>query len=266
MKKSNTNDVATHGNGSTNKTNQKQSRKGGKHEVNLRKNGFLNFQIGLIVAMLMVYIGLEASFRMTSGEIPDHKEEMLPPLEYYSELQNFKVEEVKQEVVVSKKKLVDPKIKIVENDVAEAELLKDVIEVPKDSEGDLDVGSINYIAPVEPISKVPFHVIEDVPIFPGCEKVGKDERRACFQKKIQKHVKKNIKYPEAEQELGIKGKVHLVFTIDVDGTITHVEMSGPSKGLEKEAERVIKKLPQMIPGKQRGTPVKVLFSLPIIFK
>lgn len=46
---------------------------------------------------------------------------------------------------------------------------------------------------------VPFAVIEDVPIFPGCEKVAKSERRNCFQEQMNKHIRKNFRYPEIAQ-------------------------------------------------------------------
>ena len=54
---------------------------------------------------------------------------------------------------------------------------------------------------------VPFAIIEDVPLFPGCERVPKSERRSCFQTQIQKHIAKNFRYPEIAQEMGIQGRV-----------------------------------------------------------
>ena len=113
---------------------------------------------------------------------------------------------------------------------------------------------------------VPFAVIEDVPIFPGCEKVSKSERRNCFQEKINKHIRKNFRYPEIAQEMGIQGRVYVNFIIAKDGQITNIRMRGPDKNLEKEAQRIIAKLPNMIPGKQRGRPVRVPFSIPITFR
>ena len=113
---------------------------------------------------------------------------------------------------------------------------------------------------------VPFAVIEDVPIFPGCENVSKEERRNCFQKQINKHIKRNFRYPEIAQELGIQGRVFVNFIIGKDGSITNIKMRGPDKNLEKEAKRIISKLPKMTPGKQRGRPVRVPFSIPIIFR
>ena len=113
---------------------------------------------------------------------------------------------------------------------------------------------------------VPFAVIEDVPIYPGCERVKKSERRNCFQEQINKHIRKNFRYPDIAQEMGIQGRVYVSFIINKDGTIGSVRMRGPDKNLEKEAARIINKLPRMTPGKQRGRPVRVPFSIPITFK
>jgi protein TonB len=113
---------------------------------------------------------------------------------------------------------------------------------------------------------VPFAIIEDVPLFPGCERVAKSKRRDCFQEKIQQHIRKNFRYPEIAQEMGIQGRVFVQFTISKDGSITGIRTRGPDKNLEKEADRIISKLPKMTPGKQRGRPVRVPFSVPITFK
>ena len=113
---------------------------------------------------------------------------------------------------------------------------------------------------------VPFAVIEDVPIFPGCEKVAKSERRKCFQEQMNKHIRKNFRYPEIAQEMGIQGRVYVNFIISKDGSISNIRMRGPDKNLEKEAQRIISKLPNMTPGKQRGRAVRVPFSIPITFR
>ena len=113
---------------------------------------------------------------------------------------------------------------------------------------------------------VPFAIIEDVPLFPACERVKKSERRKCFQEKLDKHVLKNFRYPEIAQEMGVQGRVFVTFVIDRDGTITGIRTRGPDKNLEKEAARIIGKLPNMTPGKQRGRAVRVPFSYPINFR
>jgi protein TonB len=113
---------------------------------------------------------------------------------------------------------------------------------------------------------VPFAVIEDVPIFPGCERVAKSERRNCFQDQMNKHIRKNFRYPDIAQEMGIQGRVYVNFIISKDGSITNIRMRGPDKNLENEAARIIGRLPTMTPGKQRGRAVRVPFSIPITFR
>lgn len=113
---------------------------------------------------------------------------------------------------------------------------------------------------------VPFAVIEDIPVFPGCENAPKNQRRDCFQEKMEEHVRKNFTYPEAALDLGIQGKVFVMFVIDSNGYVTGIKSRGPAKILENEAERIIGLLPKMSPGKQRGKAVKVPYSVPIVFK
>lgn len=119
---------------------------------------------------------------------------------------------------------------------------------------------------VEEDVEVAFAVIEDVPIYPGCEGLSKNESKDCFQRKVQEHVVKNFRYPEAALELGIQGRVSVMFVIDSKGYPIGVRSRGPDKILEKEAERIIGLLPKMQPGKQRGRAVKVSYALPIFFK
>lgn len=117
---------------------------------------------------------------------------------------------------------------------------------------------------VEEDISVPFAVIEDVPVFPGCENAA--NKKDCFQEKMQDHIRKNFRYPEIAQEMGVQGRVNVIFVIQKDGSIGDIRMRGPDKNLEAEAMRIIQKLPKMTPGKQRGRAVKVPFSIPITFK
>lgn len=114
---------------------------------------------------------------------------------------------------------------------------------------------------------VPFAVIEDVPIFPGCEHLkNRDEQRACFQKKIQEHVAKEFKYPDVAVEMGIQGRVYVQFAINNKGYISDIRVRGPHKNLEMEASRIVATIPKMTPGMQRGRAVRVPYSIPINFK
>ncbi|TKD63517.1 energy transducer TonB [Flavobacterium sp. ASW18X] len=113
---------------------------------------------------------------------------------------------------------------------------------------------------------VPFAVIEEVPIFPGCEGLADNEaRKACFNQKIQEHIKNNFKYPSTALELGIQGKVYVQFEINSKGKVAHINKRGPDKLLEDEAVRIIAMLPNMTPGNQRGRPATVRYGVPINF-
>ncbi|SMG06139.1 M56 family metallopeptidase [Arenibacter troitsensis] len=111
---------------------------------------------------------------------------------------------------------------------------------------------------------VAFAIIDKVPVFPGCEDVG--DVRACFNQMLQRHIGTNFRYPEQAQEMGIQGRVNVLFIIQKDGSIGNVRLRGPDKLLEDEAARIISLLPQMTPGEHRGEKVRVPFSIPITFK
>ena len=123
------------------------------------------------------------------------------------------------------------------------------------------------VVEVEEDIDVPFAVIENVPVFPGCEGGNNDAKRDCMSKKISDFVNKKFN-TELASELGLSGRqrINVIFKIDKTGAITGIRARAPHPGLEKEAERVISMLPKMQPGKQRGKPVNVPYSLPIVFQ
>ncbi|MDF0716867.1 energy transducer TonB [Muricauda sp. 334s03] len=153
-------------------------------------------------------------------------------------------------------------IEVVED---EEEVEETVIESTETSQEEevIEIEEVE-VEEVEEDITVPFAVIEDVPVFPGCE--GASDKKACFQEMMQNHIRKNFRYPEIAQEMGVQGRVSVIFVIQKDGSIGNIRMRGPDKNLEAEAMRIIQKLPKMTPGKQRGRPVKVPFSIPITFK
>ncbi|NNC63066.1 MAG: energy transducer TonB, partial [Eudoraea sp.] len=129
----------------------------------------------------------------------------------------------------------------------------------------IDVDDVEVGEEEEEIT-VPFAIIENVPIFPGCESAkNNEERKLCFQEKVQQHIIKEFTYPPAALELGIQGRVFVQFVIDSKGKIGSIRMRGPDKNLEKEAHRIVASLPQMTPGNQRGKAVSVPYSIPINF-
>lgn len=77
----------------------------------------------------------------------------------------------------------------------------------------------------------------------------------------------NVRYPEAAQKNGIQGKVVVNFIIEKDGTITQAKIvKGVDKDLDKEALRVVNKMPKWNPGTNKGLPVRSYFNLPVNFR
>ena len=114
---------------------------------------------------------------------------------------------------------------------------------------------------------LPFAVIENVPVFPGCEGT-EEELKVCIQENITNHVAKNFNSGLAKT-LGLKPgikRVFVIFKINKEGNITDVRARAPHENLEEEAVRVVSSLPKMIPGKYGGQAVGVKYSLPIAFK
>ena len=98
-----------------------------------------------------------------------------------------------------------------------------------------------------------FQVVEDMPQFPGGS--------------VQKWIAKNVKYPMIAQENNIQGKVFVQFVIVKEGSVSDVKVaSSVDPSLDKEAIRVVKAMPKWKPGKQRGKPVRVSYTVPINFQ
>ena len=112
--------------------------------------------------------------------------------------------------------------------------------------------------------EVPFAVVEEVPVFPGCEELSQAEQKTCITNKINDFVNRNFDLSLPEK-LGIKGhsRVTVRFKINSSGEVVEVEARGPHPELSAEGERVIQSLPKMLPGKQRGKEVTVLYAVPI---
>jgi protein TonB len=130
-----------------------------------------------------------------------------------------------------------------------------------------EIEEIEEVVLEEEIINVPFAVIENVPIFPGCENLNNNqERKECMSHKVQEFVQRKFN-TDLASELGLEGRqrIHVQFRIDNTGKVVDVRARAPHPRLEKEAIDVVSSLPDMQPGKQRGKPVGVQYALPIIF-
>ena len=230
-------------------------------EVDLNRNSGLYFVIGLTIVLLVTWRALEYKTYPTDTTVADMV---------------MAVDDMNEDVPITEAIKTPPPppppaapevIEVVEDTEEIEETIIESTETSQDAvvEEVIDVRDVEVGEEEEEIS-VPFAVIENVPIFPGCESASEnEERKICFQQKIQEHINKEFTYPAGALELGIKGRVFVTFLIDSKGNIGSIRMRGPDRTLEKEAQRIVATLPQMTPGKQRGRSVSVPYSIPINF-
>ena len=144
-------------------------------------------------------------------------------------------------------------LNVVEDDV-------EVEEIQINTEDDKDMEVViepPVEAPVEEEEEeVIFVVVESMPEFPG------------GQQAMMRYIGENIKYPVIAQENGIQGRVICQFVIEKDGKVTDIQVvrSSGEPSLDKEAVRVINSMPKWKPGKQRGKPVRVKYTIPVNFR
>ncbi|MCA0958050.1 TonB family protein [Muricauda ruestringensis] len=229
-------------------------------QMEVKRNSMLYFFVGMTLILFMTYLALEWKTY--------HKNNVW-------EIGQLTVQEsLDEDATILKIKLPDPpqpkiqtppKIVVAEDD----EKVEETFIESNDIDQDTKIAEVESIEVAEDDipDEIPFILIENAPIFPGCENEKDEaEKRLCFQEQMLKHIRKNFRYPEIAQELGLEGRVSVVFTVQKDGSIGDIRLRGPHESLEKEAARIISKLPALTPGKQRGTPVKVPYSIPITFK
>ena len=158
-------------------------------------------------------------------------------------------------------------IEVVED---EEEVEETIIESTETNQNE-EIVEIEEIEEVEEeeIADVPFAVIENVPVYPGCENAGNnDAKKKCMSEKVMKFVQKKFDN-ELANDLGLdsgRQRISVQFKIDKKGNVVNVRARAPHPRLEQEAIKVVQGLPKMTPGKQRGKAVGVLYALPIVFQ
>lgn len=117
------------------------------------------------------------------------------------------------------------------------------------------------------VEAVDFAVIEQVPIYPGCDGNTNIELKDCMSKKVQEHVLTNFNSDLANTlklPAGIQ-RIYVKFMINRHGKVVDVVTRASHPVLGNEAKRVVNLLPIMEPGEQKGKSVGVTYSLPIVF-
>lgn len=224
---------------------------------NLENFSKIFMQIGLVLALFVTYAAIEQkTYDKEYGDLgvvtmDSEFEEEIPITE--------RVEPVKPktpppptpekiEVVEDEEEIEETIIESTETDETEAVVVEEIVEVEEVE---------------EVIEDVSFMIIEDVPVFPGCSG-SKEELKKCFSSMVQKHFSRKFD-ADLPNQLGLtpgRKRVFIGFKIDRNGNIVDVNARAPHPKIKEEVIDVMNQLPKMKPGRQRGKPVGVKYSIP----
>lgn len=148
-------------------------------------------------------------------------------------------------VVVDSVKVEDQTKLMISDEQVQTTVNKEVVEVVEQKQEEVQEKEEQQV----------FVVVEEMPEFPGGELA------------LRTFIGKAIVYPTVAQENGIQGKVFVTFVVNKDGSVSNAKIArGVDASLDAEALRVVSTLPKWKPGKQRGVPVRVSYTVPISFK
>jgi protein TonB len=221
-------------------------------KVDLEKDISLSFLMGLVLSLSILFVGFEwgeedlqvASDTGLSSVIDEEEIDMTvqnePPPPPPPEPEVIKEPDI-LDIVEDEVKVDDIQIASSEDDISQAQ--KDTY-VPPVEEEEEEVDD-NFV----------FVTVEKMPEFPGGDPA------------LLKWISEHIVYPTIAAENGIQGRVSCTFTVNVDGSVSDVQVVRPvDPNLDKEAIRVLKLVPKFKPGEQRGKPVRVKYSVPVRFR
>ncbi len=217
-------------------------------KADLERKRTLFIEIGLAVALLVVIL----AFEMKSYD------------KQTIDLAQRQVQNVEEEMAqITEQNQPPPPPPPQQQQTTIIEIVDDDVEVDEDLdidvESDEETKAEEYVPPAEEEDDEEeeeqiFTVVEDNPEFIG------------GQAALMKYLAKNIKYPQMARETGISGTVYVRFVVEKDGSVSQVRIArGIGGGCDEEAMRVVKSMPKWKPGRQRGKPVRVNFTLPVKF-
>jgi periplasmic protein TonB len=223
-------------------------KKSPKADLESKRNMFL--LLGLVIALGLTLAAFEyktspkKADSLGQVEMQEIEEEIIP----ITREQEIKPPPPPPPQVVEVLNIVDDEVEI------EDELKLEDTEVTEDMI--IDVAPvISSKEEVEEEDTQVFFIVEDMPEFPGGELA------------LRQFIANSIKYPVIAQENGIQGRVYVTFVVDADGSVSDPKIArGVDPSLDKEALRVVSQLPKWKPGKQRGKPVRVSYTVPINFQ
>jgi protein TonB len=211
------------------------------------------FQVGLCAALLLM-IGL---FSMNQREIRTGE------IDVQQEIIEAEIVEITREEPPTPPENAAPRLQVTsdilnivrDDKKIEAELTFADVDENIDYTFDASQGGGTYEGPV--VDDAPFLIVEDMPKFQGG---GNEKFRAWVMKQLDGN------YPPLAAENGVQGRVVLEFVIERDGTLANIAvLASPDRILSEAAIKVVSSSPKWTPGKQRGNPVRVKFTLPVDF-
>lgn len=215
-------------------------------QADLENKKGLFFQIGLVIVLSFLLVAFEWTTNPSEVQV-------------YGQLEDLQIDE---EVVPITRQLQEPIAPPPPQIIEQLNIVDDNVEIDEvefeSMEADANM-SVDYISfngnDEEAVDDEPFFIVEDMPKFNGGDR-----------EEFRKYIMQNLYYPEIARQNGIDGTVYVQFAVNAKGEICDViVVRGVDPSLDKEAVRVIKSSPKWAPGKQRGRPVKVQFTFPIVF-
>lgn len=221
-----------------------------------RTTGFL---LGLVFVLSIFYVSLEwNSVDSDDGIDPIDLDELM----HESELVPMSNEELTSRIEEKQEAPKTEQLHVVDDQV---ELQPDDVEVAVEGEGDDDEQLLQELQEeddkalaalnVDPNNPLNFHIVEDLPKYPG----GAVE--------FMKWLTRNLQYPATARARKTQGKVVAVFYVEKDGSVTGINVTQSlSPECDREALRVLRKMPKWEPGIQNDQPCRTKVCIPIVFK
>ncbi len=212
-------------------------------EADLESKKIVFMTVGLVMVSAIVLM----AFTYTTVT-PDEKKELATEKKKVSDELVFEMVEPVEPPPVEQQQAPPPP------DLEEIEVVDDEEEI-EEIDFNLDPEELPPPVEEEKIIDEPIQDFVEVdPAFPGGEAA------------MIKFIQQNVVYPELSREMGEQGTVYVQFVVNSDGSIQDVVvLKGVSEQLNKEAVRVVKKMPNWSPGEQAGKKVRVRYQIPIKF-
>lgn len=221
-------------------------------KASLENKRLLFTEIGLVVALLIVYIGFNWGSRDASVAALEDTTKVLVEEEMIAipdQLPPPPPEAPNIPVLSDQIDIVEDDIKVDDDLFMNLEDDNSAIEIQDYKEAVVEEEEVEEEA-------IPFQLVEQKPSFNGGDA-----------NEFSKWVNSRLVYPEIAKENGVQGRVTLSFTVEADGRVTNVKvLKGVDDSLDKEAVRVVSSSPKWTPGKQRDRKVKVTYTFPVIFQ